>query len=97
MDARQAEAVINAIMEPDLHAQREREQKRQAWKRALARRRRMAGIALVGFAAGAGLAPLAGGPVIQSAIWGSLAGAWLGWMVAPLGRRIRRRAARRCA
>lgn len=88
MHKTQAEAIVQAILEPDLKAQEELRRKRAKEPWWLAQRRKVASLALIGFAAGAGIATYTGQRFVSGALYGGLAGAALGWC--RIGWRLRR-------
>ena len=91
MEKQQAEAIAQAILEPDLKAQEELRRKREAEDRSVAVRRFIAGFVLVGFAIGAATAYFAGERFTVGGLWGGIGGAVVGWAVGAW--RDRRRAA----
>lgn len=91
MEKRQAEAIAQAILEPDLKAQEELRRKREAEDRSLAVRRFVAVFVLVGFAIGVAAAYFAGERFTVGGLWGGIGGAVAGWVVGSW--RDRRRAA----
>ncbi len=91
MDAKRAEAIANALLEPDLGAQQERAQRRAAWEREQARKRTAASSALVGVVAGSGLAVSQGQQIGTGAMWGGLLGSAVGWMLGYLREYVRAR------
>src|SRR5690606_40050149 len=72
MERQQAEAIAEAILEPDLNAQAELRRKREAEDRSLAVRRFIAGFVLVGFAIGAATAFIAGERFTVGGLWGGI-------------------------
>jgi|GEM_PF-758560 len=90
-DAARAEAIARAILEPDMRAQQERAERRAAWARDQARRRKAASFALVGVVIGAGVAVWQGQQIGRGALWGGLAGSAFGWMIGYLGEHVRAR------
>ena len=91
MEKQQAEAIAQAILEPDLKVQTELRRKREAEHRSLAFRRFIAAFVLMGFAIGAAVAYFAGERFTLGGIWGGMVGAAVGWAVGAW--RDRRRAA----
>ena len=91
MDKRQAEAIVQAVLEPDLKAQEELRDKRMVEDRSLAVRRSAAAFVLVGFALGAAAAYFAGERVTVGGLLGCFGGALVGWAVGAW--RVRQRAA----
>ncbi|MGV8961325.1 MAG: hypothetical protein ACOH1V_13250 [Stenotrophomonas sp.] len=72
MDKTQAQAIAQAILEPDLRMQEEVRQKRAKEALALARQRKIAGAGLAGGAIGAVSAYLLGGNIATGLLWGCL-------------------------
>lgn len=85
IDKTQAEAIAQAILEPDLQMQEELRRKREADARRLAFQRRVAAFALAGAGVGAAVGYFAFGQFSR----GVIVGAILGFLV---GRLIRREA-----
>ena len=81
MDKTQADAIAQAILQPDLEAQEEIRRKRAAEKRTWADRRMVAKLSLFGIVIGGAAAYFAGGRLIDGVIWGGLAGGVIGWAV----------------
>ena len=81
MDKTQAEAVAQAILEPDLRAQDELRKKRDLEAARQSRRRRVAWFTLAGCAAGAAIAYSCGARFSIGVIWGGLVGSAIGWIV----------------
>ena len=81
MDKRQAEEVVQAILEPDLKAQEELRRKRDAEARSLGVRRFVAWFVLCGFAVGAALAYLSGERFTFGGLWGAIGAAAVGWAI----------------
>ncbi|MEN1973457.1 hypothetical protein WCE34_14200 [Luteimonas sp. MJ204] len=82
MEKQQAEAIAQAILEPDLKVQTELRRKREAENRSLALRRFIAAFVLVGFPIGAAVAYFAGERFTLGGLWGGIGGAAVGWAVA---------------
>ena len=81
MDKTQADAIAQAILEPDLLAQEEL-RKKQALKSAQhARKRKVAWLTLAGAGIGAACAYFVGTRFSVGVIWGGLAGSAIGWLV----------------
>lgn len=81
MNKSQAEAIAQAVLEPDRKAQEETLRKRAAEERSLATRRRVAWFVLAGGAIGAVVALLNDVRFSQGILWGGIAGAAIGWVV----------------
>lgn len=81
MEKTQADAIVRALLEPDLRAQDELRRKRAIESAQLARRRRVAWLTLVGAGIGAAVAYLSGTHFSISVIWGGLAGSAAGWLI----------------
>lgn len=81
MDKQQAEAIVQAILEPDLKAQQELRRKREAEDRSLAVRRSIAAFVLAGFALGAAAAYFTGERFTVGGLLGCFGGAVVGWAV----------------
>jgi hypothetical protein len=79
MDKTQADAIAQAILQPDREAQEKIRRKRAAQERTLAGRRSVAKISLLGIVIGGTAVYFAGGRVIDGIIWGGLAGGVIGW------------------
>lgn len=80
MDKSQAEAIAEAILEPDKKAQEEIRRQRHSATQGLARRRKVAWFALVGAILGAGVAQLMGHRFPDGILWGGLSAAGVGWL-----------------
>ncbi|WP_305804663.1 hypothetical protein [Stenotrophomonas sp. YIM B06876] len=91
MDKTQAEAIAQAILEPDLRAREEFVRKREKQAVALARQRKVARAALAGAAMGIAGAYLLGGHIVTWALQGSIFCGLLAQLGAWLGGRSRRR------
>ena len=81
MEKRQAEAIAQAILEPDLRAQAELRNKRALDAARLARQRRVAVFTLVGCGVGAAVAHFSDVRFTTGVILGGLACAAIGWLV----------------
>jgi hypothetical protein len=81
MDRSQADAIAQAILQPDLKAQEEIRRKRAVEERSLADRRLVAWFSLPGFAIGAAMAYFTGHRFTNGIIWGGVAGGVIGWAV----------------
>lgn len=81
MEKTQADAIAQAILEPDLRAQEEVRAKRAAEALQLARKRRVAWFALAGSGVGAAVAYFSGDRLSLGVIWGGLAGSAVGWFI----------------
>lgn len=87
MDKLQADAIAQAILQPDLKAQDEIRRKRAAEAQREADRRLAALFAIPGFAIGAVVAHYSGYRFTKGMIWGGVAGAMIGWVIVWLRRR----------
>ncbi|WP_349656787.1 hypothetical protein [Xanthomonas sp. 10-10] len=81
MDKSQADAIAQAIFEPEVKAQEETRRKRAEQDRSLADRRVVAWVSLPGFVIGAALAYFTGHRFSNGVIWGGVAGGAVGWAV----------------
>ena len=81
MDKTQAEAIVKAIMEPDLRAQEELQKKRESESTDIARKRQVAWLSLAGAGVGAAIAYYTGERFSLGVLWGGIAGSALGWLV----------------
>ena len=82
MDKAQAEAVVHAILEPDLAAREELQRRRRAQERSASERRVVAWVMLAGVVLGGAIAFLIGRRIALGAVWGGIvasAGGW-GWV-----------------
>lgn len=79
MDKIQADAVVQAILEPDLQAQTEIHRKKAAEALQLAKQQQMARFTLVGFGVGATAAYFISYGISAGGIWGGFAGSVIGW------------------
>jgi hypothetical protein len=79
MDRNQADAIADAILEPDPASREAIARKRAAYQRSLAERRLVALFMLPGCATGAAAAYLAGMRFTEGVIWGGVAGGAIGW------------------
>jgi hypothetical protein len=80
MDKSQAEAIVEAILEPNVHAQEEVQKNRAAAAKLHAAKRRVAWFSLAGFGLGAVVAHFISVPLVAGALWGGLAGSAAGWL-----------------
>ncbi|AVQ05545.1 TPA: hypothetical protein HH295_19470 [Xanthomonas vasicola pv. zeae] len=87
MDQSQADAIAQAILQPDLEAREKIRRRRAAKDRAVADRRMVAWFSLSGFVMGAVVAHLAGYRFTDGIIWGGIAGGPAGWAALRLRRR----------
>ena len=87
MEEQQAEAIAQAILEPDLSVQAELRRKREAEERGLVVRRVIATFVLVGFAIGAATALAVGERFTVGGLWGGLVVPQLGgpWVLGVIG------------
>jgi hypothetical protein len=81
MKKTQADAIVQAIMEPDIRVQEETRRKHAVVSAQLARRRRVAWFSLVGAGVGTAIAYYAGVRFPLGIIYGGLAGSAVGWLV----------------
>ena len=79
MERSKAEAIAQAVLEPDLKVQEELGRKRVAEERSLAERRKVAWFVLAGLAVGAGVAYFGGHRISAGALWGGIVAALVGW------------------
>lgn len=80
MDKQQADAIVQAILLPDLDAQEQIRKKREREAVQLLRKRRIALITLAGCAVGAIAAWICGIRVDEGVIYGGLTASALGWL-----------------
>lgn len=80
MDKNQADAIAQAILQPDRHAQEVLKQKRagDAWW--LREKRKVAWLTLLGLAIGTAVAIYVGERFTIGGLWGSVTGAAAGWI-----------------
>lgn len=90
MDKSQAQAVAQAALQPHLEAQAQMRRKREQEALVLAGKRKVAWLALIGFAVGAAAAHYSGHRFTMGGLWGGLGAAAAGWLW--LGWRSRQRA-----
>jgi len=81
MEKTQADAIAQAILEPNLRAQEELRNKRAVESAQLARKRRVAWLTLSGAGIGATVAYFSGAHFSVGVIWGGLAGSAVGWLI----------------
>lgn len=81
MEKTQADAIAQAILEPDLRAREEIRSKRAEEAAQLKRQRRVACFALAGSGIGAAIAHFGGERFTTGVVWGGLAGSMLGWLI----------------
>jgi L-fucose isomerase-like protein len=84
MDKTQADAIAQALLEPDLRAQEELRRKRASVAQLMAKRGQVVWSALVGFAIGAIAAYFVGQRWALGAMWGCIVGAALGRLILEL-------------
>jgi hypothetical protein len=89
MDRTQADAIAQAMLEPDLKAQEEVRRKRAQETAKIAAQRRHAGFIVVGYAVGAAVGYFAFGRIVFS----GLIGAFAGMLASALVGRLRNRGA----
>lgn len=82
VEKKQADAIVQAILEPDLRGREELRRKREAEARGLRISRFVAAFVLVGFAIGALIAYSTGERFTNGGLWGSAFGAVVGRTVA---------------
>lgn len=87
MDKLQADAIAQAILQPDLKAREEIHRQRAAEASRVADRRFVALVSMPGFVIGAVVAHYSGHRFTEGVIWGGVAGAIIGWTVIWLRRR----------
>ncbi|QOW18855.1 hypothetical protein INQ41_09215 [Lysobacter ciconiae] len=78
MEKKQADAIVQAILEPDLRGREELRRKREAEARGLRISRFVSAFVLIGFAIGALIAHSTGERFTNGAFWGSAIGAVVG-------------------
>jgi hypothetical protein len=81
MDKTQADAIAQAILEPELRAREEILHKRAAKAAELARKRRIAWFSLIGACIGSAIAYYGGFRFSLGVIYGALTGSAVGWLV----------------
>src|SRR3546814_14966589 len=81
MDKSQANAIAQAILQPDLNAQEDIRRKRTAKEQSLADRRLVAWFSLPCFAIGAAVAYFTENRFSTGILWGGLLGSAIGWTV----------------
>ena len=81
MEKNQAEAIVEALLQPDTRAQEEIRKKRAIEQAYLARKRRVAVFMLIGSAIGEGIAYSLGQRLGEGVVWGGIAGSIVGWTV----------------
>jgi hypothetical protein len=79
MDKSHADAIAQALLEPDLKAQETLRLKRAAEARQLAEKRSVAWWVLAGGAIGAVVAYAVGQRITSGVLWGCMAGSVVGW------------------
>lgn len=84
MDKQQAEAIVQAVLEPDMKAREEMRSKREAEARSLRISRFVSAFVLVGFAVGAMVAYAIGERFTNGGLWGAIGGAVVGRTAAAL-------------
>ncbi|WP_081770136.1 hypothetical protein [Luteimonas huabeiensis] len=89
MNKTQAEAITQAILEPDVRAQEDIQRRRAAEALSVARRRQVALLMLIGCAIGGVTAHFLGVRFTLGIIWGGIAGSAFGWFVVWLRSRPR--------
>ncbi|WP_123833175.1 MULTISPECIES: hypothetical protein [Luteimonas] len=87
MDKSRAEAIAQAILEPDLKVQAELRHKRAVEAQRLSEGRKRASVALVAMPLGAGIAHFTGHHFSSGALYGAAIGAALGGLVSAWRRR----------
>jgi len=91
VEKKQAEAIVQAILEPDARSQEELRRRRETEARGLTIGRFVAAFVLLGFVIGALIAYVSGERFTSGGLWGAIFGAVVGRAVAAW--RDRRRAA----
>ena len=81
MEKTQADAIAQALLEPNLRAQEELRIKRASEATQLAHKRRVAWFSLAGSAVGAAIAYSSGARFTVGIIWGGLVGFAVGWLI----------------
>ena len=81
MEKTQADAIAQAIMEPELRVQEETRRKRALESAQLAQKRRVAWFSLIGAGVGAAIAHYGGFRFSLGVIYGGLAGSAVGWLI----------------
>lgn len=81
MDESRADAIVQALLQPDDAARKEQHRKRMAQARREADARLAAWSAMPGFALGAAVAYMTGNRIALGIIWGGILGAWAGRMI----------------
>lgn len=81
MDKLQADAIAQAILQPDLKAREDIRHRRATEERSLADRRLVAWFSLPGSALGAAVAYVIGSRFSYGVIWGGIMGGAIGWAV----------------
>jgi Flp pilus assembly protein TadB len=81
MEKAQADAIAQAILEPDIRAQEELRNKRVIQSAQHSRKRRVAWLTLVGAGVGAAVAYFSGVHFSIGVILGGLAGSAVGWLI----------------
>ncbi len=89
MEKSQAEAIAQALLQPDLKAQDDLRRKRSSAAWWLVEKRKVAWLALVGFAVGVAVAVYTGQRFSLGGLCGAFSGAAVGWFW--IGLRSRRR------
>ena len=87
MEHLQAEAIVEAMLRPDIKVQEEIRLKHIAEAQRLATRRKVAWFVLAGAVLGAVTALLTGHRFSEGVIWGGMPGAVVGWLWAIWARR----------
>jgi|26BtaG_2_1085354.scaffolds.fasta_scaffold04760_6 hypothetical protein len=80
MEESRADAIARAILQPDLKAREELRRKRAKEASWLVEKRKVAWLALIGFAVGAAAAIYGGERFTNGALWGFLSGGAIGWL-----------------
>nr|WP_245149870.1 hypothetical protein [Xanthomonas axonopodis] len=87
MDKSQADAIAQALLQPDLEAQEKIRRRRAAEGQGVADRRMVAWFSLSGLVIGAVVAHLTGYRFTDGIMWGGIAGGAVGWAALRLYRR----------
>lgn len=91
MEDNRAEAITNAILQPDPRTREELRRKREAEDRNLFLARSTAAFVLVGYAVGAAAAGFAGEDFAAGGLWGGIGGAVAGRIIGSCRMRTRER------
>ena len=81
MEETQADAIAEAMLTPGISAQEELQRKRAAEAALLAHKRRVAWLAIAGFALGAAVAMYLGKRAPLGGLWGGVVASIIGWFL----------------